>query len=91
MLRRVGELRELGRLPKRRGGVLVKAVKPGQDERADLPAIGPDTIRAVHAAGLEGIGVQAGKTLMIAKVETLKLAKENDIFIFGHEPQEIAT
>ena len=27
-----------------RGGVLVKLVKPGQDRRADLPTIGPETI-----------------------------------------------
>ena len=86
MLRRVGELREVGRLSKRRGGVLVKVVKPGQDERADLPAIGPDTIRAVHTADLEGIGVQAGKTLMIEKQKTLQMARENDLFIYGHKP-----
>jgi hypothetical protein len=87
MLRRVAELREIGRLPKRRGGVLVKVVKPGQDERADLPAIGPDTVRGVSAAGLVGIGVQAGKTLMIEKQNTLKLARDHDIFIYGHEPE----
>lgn len=87
MLRRVAELRQVGRLPKKRGGVLVKVVKPGQDERADLPAIGPGTIEAVHAAGLEGIGVHAGKTLMIEKQRTLQLARENDVFIYGHEPE----
>ena len=31
-------------------GVLVKSVKPGQDRRADLPTIGPETIRLVAAA-----------------------------------------
>ncbi|MCJ8307749.1 MAG: UDP-2,3-diacylglucosamine diphosphatase LpxI [Rhizobiaceae bacterium] len=88
MLRRVADLREIGRLPKKRGGVLVKVVKPGQDERADLPAIGPGTVEAVHAAGLEGIGVHAGKTLMIEKQKTLTMARENDVFIFGHEPKD---
>lgn len=87
MLRRVAELRKIGRLPKKRGGVLVKVVKPGQDERADLPAIGPGTIEAVHAAGLEGIGVHAGKTLMIEKNKTLEMARQNDVFIYGHEPE----
>jgi hypothetical protein len=85
MLHRVAELRANGRLPSRRGGVLVKAVKPGQDERADLPAIGPDTILAIHQAGLLGIGVQAGKTLMIERDKTLQLAKDHGVFIYGFE------
>ncbi len=85
MLRRVSEMREIGRLPKRRGGVLIKAVKPGQDERADLPAIGPDTILSVYEAGLLGIGVEAGKTLIIDQQETLQLAKRHSVFIFGFD------
>ena len=35
-----------------RGAVLHKAPKPGQDLRADLPTIGPDTVAAAVAAGL---------------------------------------
>jgi len=85
MLQRISAMREAGRLPKRRGGVLVKSVKPGQDERADLPAIGPDTIVGVSEAGLVGIGVQAGKTLMINKTETLRLAKQHNVFVFGYD------
>ena len=42
-------------LTKPRGvGVLVKAPKPGQDRRFDLPAIGPRTIENVARAGLGG-------------------------------------
>lgn len=85
MLRRVAELRSVGRLPKKRGGVLVKSVKPGQDERADLPAIGPDTIMAVEKAGLMGIGVQASKTLVIDREATLQLARKHKIFVYGFE------
>ncbi|NKB52068.1 MAG: DUF1009 domain-containing protein [Rhizobiaceae bacterium] len=89
MLRRVGEMREIGRLPKRRGGVLIKAVKPGQDERADLPAIGPDTIVSVHQAGLLGIGVEAGKTLIIDKRKTLQQAKKHGVFIYGFDVTQL--
>ncbi len=89
MLKRVTALRENGRLPRKRGGVLVKAMKSGQDERADLPAIGPDTIQAVHDAGLVGIGVQAGKTLVISKQETLDLARQLKVFIYGFEPNHL--
>ena len=38
------------------GGVLVKLVKPGQDRRADLPTIGPDTLaRARPRPGCAGL------------------------------------
>ncbi|MEM8976365.1 MAG: UDP-2,3-diacylglucosamine diphosphatase LpxI, partial [Pseudomonadota bacterium] len=36
-----------------RGGVLVKATKPNQDLRADLPTIGPRTIEAAAALDLQ--------------------------------------
>ncbi|MEP1208365.1 MAG: UDP-2,3-diacylglucosamine diphosphatase LpxI [Rhizobiaceae bacterium] len=89
MLSRVADMRANGRLPNRRGGVLIKAVKPGQDERADLPAIGPDTIESVHKAGLLGIGVEAGKTLIIDMEETLQLAEQHGIFIFGFDARQM--
>ena len=45
-------------------GVLVKAPKPGQEERVDLPTIGPDTVTKAAEAGLAGIAVAAGRVLM---------------------------
>ncbi len=86
MLQRVGELRVQGRLPNKRGGVLVKCVKPGQDERVDLPAIGPQTVQRAHEAGLKGIGVQAGKTIIVEMERTLELARGLGLFIQGMEP-----
>ncbi len=53
MLLRAGALRRDGI-----GGVLVKLVKPGQDKRADLPTIGPDTVRHAAAAGLRGLAFE---------------------------------
>ncbi|MEJ6394661.1 UDP-2,3-diacylglucosamine diphosphatase LpxI [Gymnodinialimonas sp. 2305UL16-5] len=47
------------------GGVFVKRPKPGQDLRVDMPAIGPETIRAAAAAGLAGIEIAAGGVLML--------------------------
>ena len=83
MLRRVADLRECGRLQKKKGGVLVKAVKPGQDERADLPTIGPNTVQNAHAAGLEGIGIEAEKTLIVGREKVIQLATDLNIFIYG--------
>jgi hypothetical protein len=47
-LARVAELRANGRVRSPPGtGVLVKAPKPGQDRRFDLPSIGPQTVEGV--------------------------------------------
>ena len=53
MIARCAELRK-GASGRRRGlaGVLVKAPKPGQEERVDLPTIGPDTVESAARAGL---------------------------------------
>lgn len=67
-------------------GVLLKAPKPGQDWRMDLPAIGPDTIRAAAAAGLAGVVVQAGGVLILGREETIAAADAAGLFLWGREP-----
>jgi len=65
MLARVAELRRSRRINTPTGtGVLIKAAKLGQDLRIDLPVIGPPTVGAVSAAGLAGIAVVAGSTIV---------------------------
>ena len=46
-------------------GILVKIKKPGQERRVDLPTIGVDTVRAAARAGLRGIVIEAGGTLVL--------------------------
>lgn len=41
-----------------RGAILFKAPKPGQDRRADLPVIGPQTAQGAVAAGLAGVVIE---------------------------------
>ncbi|MDE1968187.1 MAG: lipid-A-disaccharide synthase [Alphaproteobacteria bacterium] len=65
------------------GGVLVKTSKPGQERRADLPAIGPDTVMAVAAAGLKGIVVEAGATLLIDRAAIVQAADRIGLFVVG--------
>ncbi|MEO1467488.1 MAG: UDP-2,3-diacylglucosamine diphosphatase LpxI [Pseudomonadota bacterium] len=64
-------------------GVLVKMPKPGQDRRLDMPAIGPDTVRAAKAAGLRGIVGLAGATLVIDRAETGAVADALGLFVVG--------
>jgi len=65
------------------GGVLVKGAKPGQERRADLPTIGPRTIAAAVAAGLRGVAVDAGSTILIDRAELVAAADRAGIFVAG--------
>jgi DUF1009 family protein len=87
LLDRVAEMRASGRLrgPEERG-VLVKAPKPGQDRRFDLPTIGPRTIEGVARAGLAGVAVVAGETIVAEPDRVAKLADELDVFVIGVPP-----
>lgn len=66
-----------------RGGILIKAAKPQQETRVDLPTIGPLTVEAVHACGLHGIALEAGRSLILEKDKTCTLANEKGVFIYG--------
>ena len=73
------------RLPDKKGskGVLLKRAKLGQDMRLDMPAIGPDTFTSAAAAGLAGVVVQAGQTLVLGQAETVARADELGLFLWG--------
>jgi DUF1009 family protein len=62
---------------------LVKAAKPGQDHRFDLPTIGPQTVEGVVRAGLAGIAVVAGSAIMAETERLVALADRSGIFIVG--------
>ncbi len=65
------------------GGVLVKMMKPGQDARVDLPAIGVYTVENAHANRLRGIAVEAGNALIIHRARVIERADELGLFIVG--------
>lgn len=67
----------------RRGGVLVKMPKPGQEARADLPAIGPRTVAGAAEARLAGIAVAAGATLIFERDRTRADADAAGLFVHG--------
>ena len=83
MLERVVELRREGRISQRRRGVLVKLCKPQQDVRADLPAIGLSTVENAARAGLAGIAVEAGRSLILEEQALVAAADHAGIFVCG--------
>lgn len=84
VLARVVELRRNGRLRTPVGaGVLVKAAKPAQDRRFDLPSIGPRTVAEVARAGLAGVAVVAGEAIVAEPHLVAAAADRAKIFVSG--------
>lgn len=65
------------------GGVLIKVKKPKQERRADLPTIGVTTVREAAAAGLRGIAVEAGHSLLLGRDEAVAAADAAGLFVVG--------
>jgi DUF1009 family protein len=66
-----------------RGGVLVKVKKPHQERRVDLPTIGVETVRRVAEAGLLGIAIEAGGSLIVDRKAVEREANEHNVFVVG--------
>ncbi|WJR81779.1 UDP-2,3-diacylglucosamine diphosphatase LpxI [Bradyrhizobium sp. NP1] len=84
LLQRIARLREQRRIraPLRRG-VLVKAPKRGQDLRFDLPTVGPKTVEGVAGAGLAGMAVMAGHTILAEPQAMVQAADRAGLFVQG--------
>ena len=86
MLERVRDLRQTGKLTESgKYGVLVKTMKPHQDMRVDLPAIGRRTVEMAANAGLAGIAVEANRSFILEKDEVIKEAKRHGVFVCGFD------
>lgn len=68
--------------PERRGGLLFKAPKPGQDRRADLPTLGPRTVMAAAKAGLNGIAIEAGGVIVLDQPHVITLLDSFGMFLW---------
>jgi hypothetical protein len=91
MLRRVARLQGgwFGRSAEE--GVLVKIAKRGQDLRVDMPAIGPRTVVEAARAGLKGVVVGAGSTLVLDRAATVATADRLGLFLLGLPAGEISS
>jgi DUF1009 family protein len=73
-------------MPAKRRGVLVKARKPTQDGKTDLPVIGRQTIENAAAAGLRGVAVEAGTALIVNRKAVIEAADRHGLFVLGFAP-----
>ena len=84
LLARIAALRAASRIRAKKGrGVLVKAPKSKQDLRFDLPTIGPRTVEGAAAAGLSGVAVVAGNTVVADAQAMIEAADAAGLFVTG--------
>lgn len=65
------------------GAVVVKLSKPGQDQRFDLPAVGPGTLATMSEVGADLLAVEAGKALLLAPDGLVAEAERRRITVVG--------
>lgn len=65
------------------GAVVIKRSKPQQDLRFDLPAVGPKTIEIMNGCKASVLALEAGKTILLDREETIELANQSRIAIVG--------
>lgn len=68
-------------LPKS-GGVMVKAAKPGQELRIDMPTIGPDTLLRAVQVGLDGIVIEAERVILLQPDLCKRLVEKHKLFLW---------
>ena len=66
-----------------RGARVVKVAKPRQDMRFDVPVVGVATIETMRQAGLDGLSVDAGRTLILDGDDLVRAADEAGIVVVG--------
>jgi len=76
-------IKRAGKFSKAGGWTLIKTSKPQQDMRFDVPCVGPETIRDLAENGGTCLVIEAGKTIVIDKPETIELANRLGVAILG--------
>jgi DUF1009 family protein len=77
-IRRVGALG--------RGASVVKVAGSRLDRRFDLPAVGPETVRAAAEVGIAALAFEAGRTLLLERDALVAVADANAIALVGLSP-----
>lgn len=79
MIRRAGELCRSG------GWTLLKGPDPGKDPRFDVPTVGVETIRGLHAAGARCLALAAGRVIFADREAVLAAADRVGLAVVGVE------
>lgn len=70
------------------GVTIVKAARPGQDPRLDLPAIGPETVDVLAQVEGAALAIEAGATIVIEAEEVARLADARGLVVWAFDADE---
>ena len=68
---------------------MIKARRPDQDPRLDLPTVGPDTVAVMSEAGATALALEAGAALMVDRASCIAEADRLGITIWGFDPEAV--
>ena len=68
------------------GAVLVKAAKPSQDMRFDVPVVGPATLELAAECDLAAVVLEAARTLILERERSLAFANRAGVTLLGIRP-----
>lgn len=63
--------------------VVVKAAKPNQDLRFDLPCVGLETLESLKSVSSKVLGIESGKTIILFKDKMIEAANREQMTIVG--------
>lgn len=78
VIRRAGELGGAG-------ATVIKASRPGQDRRFDLPAVGVDTIDVIRESAASCLAIESGSTLVLDREKMIAVADRANIAVWGFQ------
>ena len=70
----------LGGISIKRGGVILKSAQINQDERVDMPTIGPNTIKNVVKANLSGVAITADNVIVLDFQKVIEMIEDNNLY-----------
>ncbi len=68
------------------GCTIIKASRPQQDKRFDLPVVGLKTLEKMNKNKCTAIALTAGETIFLEQKETIAFAEKNNIVIVSVDP-----
>src|SRR5262245_17390398 len=79
-------IERVGKICRAKGWSLCKGARMGHDRRADVPTVGINTIKNMHANGAGCLALAAGDVIMLDKLEMIDLADRYGIAVVGMPP-----
>ena len=82
-------IRRAGTLCRRGGFTVVKVAKPQQDMRFDVPTIGVETIKTMHASGARVLAMESDMTILLDREEVVGMADKLGITMVAMNADEL--